>query len=148
MARRIALSAALALLISGMAMVTSSAPASANVDDCGPLILATSSCYLGAIPNGVDVDAVWDGFYLNPGGDIPWNPSSGWENKLIMQTDGNLVDYHISLSTGVTCPVWATGTQRDGGYRLIMQSDGNLVVYNRSGGPVWASHTAVTRRRG
>lgn len=57
--------------------------------------------------------------------------------KLIMQTDGNLVEYN---SAGT--PIWASGTAGTGSNNYVnMQSDGNLVVYN-SVRALWASGTA------
>lgn len=53
--------------------------------------------------------------------------------RLVMQTDGNLVEY------GPRGPIWATYSSGTGA-RLVNQSDGNIVVY----GPdvTWASGTA------
>jgi hypothetical protein len=55
---------------------------------------------------------------------------------LIMQTDGNLVEYN---SSGI--PLWASDTYGEPGNYVVMQSDGNLVVYSSSGQPRWASGT-------
>jgi hypothetical protein len=54
--------------------------------------------------------------------------------RLIMQTDGNLVEYGPSGAT------WATSTSGSGNY-VIMQTDMNLVVYSSSGHPLWQSGT-------
>ncbi|AZZ56482.1 hypothetical protein [Rathayibacter iranicus] len=54
-------------------------------------------------------------------------------DRLVMQTDGNLVIYD---STGR--PVWFTGTN-DPGSILRIQDDANLVVYRSTGTPAWAS---------
>ena len=54
--------------------------------------------------------------------------------NLIMQGDGNLVEYY-----GPT-PAWASGTSASGSF-VVMQGDGNLVVYDGST-PKWASNTS------
>ncbi len=54
--------------------------------------------------------------------------------QLIMQGDGNLVEYG---SAGVA---WASGTNAAGS-RAVMQDDGNLVIYDAADSPVWATHT-------
>ena len=63
-------------------------------------------------------------------GDSLVSPSGSF--RLVMQTDGNLVDY------GPQGPIWATYTS-GAGARLVNQEDGNVVVY----GPnfTWASGT-------
>jgi len=55
---------------------------------------------------------------------------------LIMQTDGNLVDYSWPRA------LWASNTANHSGAYLAMQSDGNLVVYAPGGVALWASNTA------
>jgi hypothetical protein len=54
---------------------------------------------------------------------------------LIMQTDGNLVEYNTSGSV-----FWSSGTNGKGVTQMVMQSDGNLVLYKGST-VVWASNT-------
>ncbi|MDI1450403.1 matrixin family metalloprotease [Polyangium sp. 6x1] len=61
--------------------------------------------------------------------------------QLKYQGDGNLVLYQGGN------PLWASGTNGDGGDRVIMQEDGNLVIYKSDGHPVWASGTAGTSNR-
>ena len=55
--------------------------------------------------------------------------------RLVMQGDGNLVEY------GPSGALWATYTN-PGSSRLVNQGDGNLVVYPDSGGVAWASNTS------
>lgn len=62
---------------------------------------------------------------------------SGWKtnahpnaDRLVMQTDGNLVLYAKNNSV-----LWSTGTNGNPGAELVMQADGNLVLYD-SGGSV------------
>lgn len=52
---------------------------------------------------------------------------------LLMQTDGNLVEY----ANGVA--MWSSNTNN--GSQAVMQSDGNLVMYSNSSCPVWQSAT-------
>jgi hypothetical protein len=65
--------------------------------------------------------------------------TSGTNCRLLMQNDGNLVEY---CNEGVR---WATHTSRfngQGPFRFIVQNDGNLVIYAGNGHVVWASNTA------
>lgn len=55
---------------------------------------------------------------------------------VVMQTDGNLVEYD---RTGR--PRYASGTMSPGS-RLDVQSDGNLVIYTAQNRPVWTSRTS------
>jgi hypothetical protein len=54
---------------------------------------------------------------------------------LIMQDDGNLVDYAWPR------PLWASNTTNHPYSVLEMQTDGNLVVYGQGHVPIWASNT-------
>ncbi|HEX2087260.1 MAG TPA: hypothetical protein VHF89_16375 [Solirubrobacteraceae bacterium] len=54
--------------------------------------------------------------------------------RLVMQRDGNLVEY------GPSGPVWASNTYSPGA-RAVMQLDGNLVIYAWNGGPIWSTNT-------
>ncbi len=54
--------------------------------------------------------------------------------KLVMQTDGNLVQYDGNWS-----PIWSSGTYSPGAY-AVMQQDGNFVIYN-GGSVVWHANT-------
>lgn len=56
-------------------------------------------------------------------------------NRLIMQSDGNLVVYDQNGGAR-----WAAGTNPYGAYAEF-QIDGNFVVYDRNNYPVWASNT-------
>ncbi|HJU36327.1 MAG TPA: fibronectin type III domain-containing protein [Gaiellaceae bacterium] len=60
--------------------------------------------------------------------------SPGGAYRLVMQGDGNLVEYQ-----GGT-PLWASNTAGDSGAVVEMQSDGNLVIY-LNGVAKWASGT-------
>ncbi len=77
---------------------------------------------------------------LAPGQDLHANYelcSSSGGYTMVMQTDGNLVEYNSSGSA-----IWATDTAGTGSNDfLAMQSDGNMVVYSASGSPLWQSGT-------
>ncbi|WP_371614400.1 hypothetical protein [Streptomyces sp. NBC_00454] len=60
---------------------------------------------------------------------------------LVMQSDGNLVEYGSNFGA-----CWATHTENTGGSYAAYQSDGNLVVYTSSGRAVWASNTVGSVR--
>ncbi|HTX63310.1 MAG TPA: hypothetical protein VMD28_06700, partial [Acidimicrobiales bacterium] len=62
------------------------------------------------------------------------SPTGGF--RLVMQGDGNLVEYQ---RTGAA--VWAAGTDPTGS-DVVMQGDGNLVVYSATNAPLWASNTS------
>jgi hypothetical protein len=55
--------------------------------------------------------------------------------SVVMQTDGNLVEYTFGPRV-----VWASGTYGHPGARLAMQADGNLVIYQGST-PIWNTGT-------
>ncbi|HEV2778061.1 MAG TPA: CHAP domain-containing protein [Actinophytocola sp.] len=55
--------------------------------------------------------------------------------RLVMQGDGNLVEY------GPSGALWSTRTAGHPGSWAVMQSDGNLVVYGPGGNPLWDSGT-------
>ena len=62
---------------------------------------------------------------------------------MITQTDGNVVIYTKSGQ-----PIWATGTNgQGGGSTFKMQTDGHLVHYNRTNRAVWALVTHTSRNR-
>lgn len=58
--------------------------------------------------------------------------------RLVMQGDGNLVEY------GPHGVVWASGTDNHPGAWLAVQGDGNVVVYSSGGVALWSSGTAGT----
>ncbi len=75
---------------------------------------------------------------LTSGGQVTWSNSinNSNANSLIMQYDGNLVEYD---SNGR--PVWSSGTGGNTGDSLALQIDGNLVIYSSSGSPLWSTNT-------
>ncbi|MFF3917201.1 N-acetylmuramoyl-L-alanine amidase [Streptomyces sp. NPDC001852] len=77
---------------------------------------------------------------------IPGHSLSSAGMTLTMQTDGNLVAYLKTGSTGNGPAVWASGTGGHTGAYAIMQNDGNLVIYKSGGGPstggaLWSTGT-------
>jgi hypothetical protein len=62
--------------------------------------------------------------------------------QLIMQADGNLVQYAGQYA------LWDSRTFGNPGAWVIMQTDGNLVVYSSSGQPLWSSRTNGTQNLG
>lgn len=74
---------------------------------------------------------------------VMWTSNTGGMggSRLVMQSDGNLVEYS---ATGQA--VFATGsTTGDARTSLEVQNDGNLVVYSGSRTPMWASQTSYER---
>lgn len=62
--------------------------------------------------------------------------SGGGQYAVVLQSDGNLVEY------GNGAALWSTGTAGSGATRLVMQTDGNLVLYRGATTAVWNSKTA------
>lgn len=54
---------------------------------------------------------------------------------LVMQTDGNLCNYHGSSA------IWCSNTSGNPGAYLGVQGDGNIVIYSSSGHALWATGT-------
>ena len=89
----------------------------------------------GAAP-GSTSSALNPGQLLSPGQYIA---SINGLYALVMQTDGNLVEYNSSGR-----PLWASNT-RGNMSAVVLQSDGNLVMYNTSGRAVWANNRSGLR---
>jgi hypothetical protein len=100
----------------------------ANSLGVGPLSNEVSSSASGPAP-GVLVS----GAQLTAGQSIS-SPLDAY--YLVMQGDGNLVEYNSSGTA-----VWASGTYPNGSV-AVMQASGNFVVLNSSGATLWASGTA------
>ena len=77
-----------------------------------------------------------DGNLVEYKGNTPlWASHTGVPGStVIMQTDGNLVVYSPSHQ-----PLWYTNTDKAGPGSVIIQNDGNFVVYTPAHHPVWAS---------
>jgi hypothetical protein len=61
--------------------------------------------------------------------------------KLVMQGDGNLVEYAMYGSSNWV-PAWWSNTAGGRGAYAIMQSDGNFVIYGWGGAAVWRTNTS------
>jgi hypothetical protein len=88
----------------------------------------------GASPAAAEANSyrLTGGQQLNPGERLV---SIGGQYALVMQADGNLVEYAAGNR-----PVWATGTNRVNSI-VRMQDDGNLVIVAPGNVPVWATST-------
>jgi hypothetical protein len=81
-------------------------------------------------------------------GDILFSATRAFQ--LVMQPDGNLVEYNIydaTLPQDITQgqyinAVWASNTKGLWAVRCAMQTDGNLVLYAANGYAIWASNTS------
>lgn len=65
--------------------------------------------------------------------------SNGNVKELVMQSDGNLVEYAKNGQA-----IWASNTAGNNGAYLIAQTDGNAVIYTSGGQPLWSSSTPTT----
>jgi surface antigen len=61
--------------------------------------------------------------------------SSNGRYRLVLQSDGNLVEY------GPNGAIWSTMTGGNNGASFVQQGDGNGVVYSASNQPLWANMT-------
>jgi hypothetical protein len=93
--------------------------------------------------------------------------SNNGKVRLVMQADGNLVEYrndtgywvwstwtggrpvsraimqddgNFVLYDGNNVPYWSTGTMHHPGAYIVLQDDGNLVVYGPDNKPLWAHY--------
>jgi hypothetical protein len=115
--RRAAATVAMTLALTGVA----------NASSEGSFIYENDSSYCNN--NNPNCDIIWNMNSLDLGG-----------RQLIMQNDGNLVMYNLSVNPRQVC--WASNTYGQGGGSTyaIFQADGNFVVYPSVGAPaIWAS---------
>lgn len=64
--------------------------------------------------------------------------SPGGTYRLVMQSDGNLVERRVAGNAAI----WTSRTAGRAGAGLIVQTDGNVVVYPRTGRAVWSTRTS------
>lgn len=69
------------------------------------------------------------------------------ENRLVLQSDGNFVIYHLSNGGQSSQAVWASETN-GWAVRATMQADGNLVLLHSTGICSWATGTNNTSNEG
>jgi hypothetical protein len=75
-----------------------------------------------------------------PGNRPIWTSGTNVRDSVVrMQSDGNVV-----IVAPGNRPVWATGTNGNPGATLELQSDANVVVYAQGHNPRWASASAQT----
>ena len=99
------------------------------------VVAATGGASIGALavlsgPAGATSSTLGSGQTLTGGQEL-----AAGSYTLIMQTDGNLVEY-----TGGSA-VWQTHSSGEPGNRLVMQTDGNLVMYGSGNQVRWQTHT-------
>ncbi len=97
------------------------------IDDLGQLSVNASA----GVP-------LWEPGEVASGAKVPSGTTvvlPGAQFRLVMQHDGNLVEY-----TAAGAAVWASGTKVAGSY-AVMQSDGNLVVDGTANQTLWSSNT-------
>lgn len=98
--------------------------------------LSVTSDTLNNLPNLDNVWATCGGTQIGPSGSLMFGANlTAGSYKLILQTDGNLVEYN-----GTTA-VWATNTSGSGSAELRLQADGNLVLYDANGKANCATNT-------
>ena len=104
---------------------------------------AVSGNVLITITKGAGTSNVLSGLFLDPAStttlDLTANQSIYSPNgqyQLIMQGDGNLVEYGPGGQV-----IWDAGTNGNPGAYATMQGDGNLVVYSSAGTALWDSGT-------
>lgn len=106
-------------------------------------IVTTTLAMTGVANASSEGSAIYeDGHCSYPSCDIIQNMNSLdlGGRQLIMQNDGNLVMYNLSVNPRQVC--WASNTNGQGGGSTyaIFQSDGNFVVYPSVGASaIWAS---------
>jgi len=117
--------------------VANADPASSWVDMTNPSAASVTAPLTGT------GSGVWTNHWQSCSGSTPvlyatetlWQGQSLWSSngayQLILQNDGNLVEY------GPNGALWATNTSGSGEV-LTQQTDGNLVIYNCCGA-IWAS---------
>jgi hypothetical protein len=99
-------------------------------------VTASKSSYDTVAKTSAGTSAILGATQLNAGEELStgqYLTSPNGQYQLVMQSDGNLVEY------GPSGPVWSTGTS--GSNFVAMQTDGNLVVYRTTGGAIWSSNT-------
>ncbi len=66
--------------------------------------------------------------------------SSNNRYKLVMQSNGNLVQFAIRGTNEIQ--IWQTNTSNNNNARLCLQRDGNMVIYSIAGAVLWSSGTS------
>lgn len=99
-----------------------------------------NSCGVITSSNGQFTAGIFvDGFKIKQNGADMCTISNNFVNdaqKLMMQSDGNLVVY-----SSANKPIWQSGTVGKGiqKYKLVLGTDGNLCLVDGSGTTIWSS---------
>jgi pseudomonalisin len=104
-----------------------------------PILVSTISTPATAAPATGYFDSVPEGTTLY-GNDYMYVYTAygdGNETKLVMQTDGNLVQYYYTPGNAEVC--WSSGTYGNPGAYAVWQDNSYLLVLNEVGRPIWAS---------
>jgi hypothetical protein len=84
-------------------------------------------------------DTLYTGQSLSSGQELV--SQDGW-SAVIMQSDGNLVEYNYRVLRPVV--LWASGTWGHPGTILLNQNDGNMVLIAPGNHPIWSTNTSGT----
>jgi GH25 family lysozyme M1 (1,4-beta-N-acetylmuramidase) len=110
---------------------TSNPGATVTLQDDANLMVHSGTTPLWA--NGATNGQVDSGQRLTGGQSLE---NSTRHNSLVMQTDGNLVEYVGNRA------LWQSRTVGNSGAYVAMQADGNLVVYSATNQPLWWTGTS------
>jgi len=66
---------------------------------------------------------------------------------LVMQNDGNLVEYKQHRGAVWASNTWRRGANGGSGNKMVLQNDGNLVIYDSRNSAIWASNTWTSQWR-
>lgn len=105
-------------------------------NDSNVVLYARADRALWSTKSGARYDTLFPGQSLRAG-ELLSSPDRSFD--LVMQPDGNFVEYHGGTTTNA---IWNSQTVGHPGSQVTMQSDGNLVVYDTAGTPVWNTETA------
>jgi subtilisin family serine protease len=84
--------------------------------------------YTRVTPPRAGTDTLWRNGVLTAG---QYLRSTGGNFELVMQGDGNLVQYQEGVA------LWSSGTWGHPGAYAVLQGDSNFVIYSASGAPIW-----------
>lgn len=116
--------------VTGLVPTASADPPPTSTVNCDPL-------------QDAGVAVLGGGDQLAPGASLT---SLSKTTSLVMQPDGNLVLYAVTVPGGPKHALWSSKTSGHPGAYAVMQLDGNLVVYRKgggakTGGALWSSKT-------
>jgi GH24 family phage-related lysozyme (muramidase) len=103
----------------------------------GLALIATAACDPTPDQVGPAATALASGASIRSGGQIV-SPSGRF--RLVMQTDGNLVERSPSGRA-----LWTSKTTNNAGAKLLMRSDGILLVQTTTGRTIWSTPTSGVR---